>query len=119
MEKRQFLPIIMTNLGKSIEIFPTYSNFIPISQTDPEKFINNILKTEKSLNKKSYYLHYEPDRIINIEFKPESIIDLLETGWFEKFISYLLSGSSSSENIKGRANRAKEVIKLKEENCNE
>ena len=94
MEKRQFLPIIMTNLGKSIEIFPTYSNFIPISQTDPEKFINNILKTEKSLNKKSYYLHYEPDRIINIEFKPESIIDLLETGWFEKFISYLKENPS-------------------------
>ena len=33
----------------------------------------------------------------------------------EKFISYLLSGSSSSDNIKGRINRAKEVIRFIEE----
>ena len=33
----------------------------------------------------------------------------------DKFISYLLSGSSSSDNIKGRINRAKEVIKFIEE----
>lgn len=33
----------------------------------------------------------------------------------EKFISYLLSGSSSSDNIKGRINRTKEVIKFIEE----
>lgn len=37
----------------------------------------------------------------------------------EKFISYLLSGSSSSDNIKGRIKRAKEVIKLCGANCNE
>ena len=33
----------------------------------------------------------------------------------EEFISYLLSGSSSSDNIKGRINRAKEVIRFIEE----
>ena len=33
----------------------------------------------------------------------------------EKFVSYLLSGSSSSDNIKGRINRAKEVIRFIEE----
>lgn len=37
----------------------------------------------------------------------------------EDFISYLQSGSSSSENIKGRIKRAKEVIKMSEENCHE
>ena len=37
----------------------------------------------------------------------------------EEFVSYLLSGSSSSDNIKGRINRAKEIIKLHEDNCDE
>lgn len=37
----------------------------------------------------------------------------------EEFVSYLLSGSSSSDNIKGRIKRAKEVIKFQEEICNE
>lgn len=35
------------------------------------------------------------------------------------FVSYLQSGSSSSENIKGRLGRAKEVLKVAGENCNE
>lgn len=36
----------------------------------------------------------------------------------EEFISYLRSGSSSSDNIKGRIKRAKEVLKLNEESYN-
>lgn len=35
------------------------------------------------------------------------------------FISFLLSGSSSSDNIKGRINRAKEIIRFVGENCDE
>lgn len=35
------------------------------------------------------------------------------------FISYLQSGSSSSENIRGRLSRAKDIIKVSEENCDE
>lgn len=37
----------------------------------------------------------------------------------QEFVSYLLSGSSSRENIKGRIKRAKEVLNLHEENYNE
>lgn len=50
-----------------------------------------------------------------VEFK-------IETTSFEElkndniFVSYLMSGSSSSDNIKGRINRAKEIIKVIEEN---
>lgn len=37
----------------------------------------------------------------------------------EIFVSYLLSGSSSSDNIKGRINRARNVVRISKENCNE
>lgn len=37
----------------------------------------------------------------------------------ETFVSYLLSGSSSSDNIKGRINRARKVVKICKESCNE
>ena len=37
----------------------------------------------------------------------------------ETFVSYLLSGSSSSDNIKGRISRAREVVKIYKESCNE
>ena len=53
------------------------------------------------------------------------ITDKIDKTSFEKlkddelFISFLLSGSSSSDNIKGRIKRAKEIIRLSEESCNE
>lgn len=59
---------------------------------------------------------FEKGQLLTKKIEPSSF-EVLKND--EKFISYLLSGSSSSENIKGRVNRAKEVIKLKEENCNE
>lgn len=37
----------------------------------------------------------------------------------EMFVSFLQSGSSSSENIKGRLGRAKEVLRITGENCDE
>ena len=37
----------------------------------------------------------------------------------DEFLSYLQSGSSSSENIKGRISRAKELVKLIGEDCDE
>lgn len=55
----------------------------------------------------------------------KTITSKIESNSFEclksddEFVSYLLSGSSSSDNIKGRIRRAKEVIKMQEENWNE
>ena len=52
----------------------------------------------------------------------KTITSKIESNSFEclksddEFVSYLLSGSSSSDNIKGRIRRAKEVIKMQEEN---
>lgn len=52
------------------------------------------------------------------------LADIIDKTSFERlkedkvFISYLLSGSSSSDNIKGRIKRAKEVIRLSKESCN-
>lgn len=62
------------------------------------------------------YKAFEANELLYNKIEPSSV-ELLKKD--EKFISYLLSGSSSSENIKGRINRAKEVIILMGENCNE
>lgn len=43
--KLKYLPIIMTDLNKSVDIFPYYNNFIPNSNTSPEDFISAIVKS--------------------------------------------------------------------------
>lgn len=59
---------------------------------------------------------FENQTLLNLKVEPSSFEFLKKD---EKFISYLLSGSSSSDNIKGRIERAKEIIKLSEASQNE
>ena len=88
-DKRRFLPIIMTDLGKSIDIYPYYDNLLPENETTPEDFIKNIIKQVEKVEKKDTYLQYEPERIVNISFSHEQLSHLLEKNWFEELYSYL------------------------------
>ena len=87
--KRKFLPIIMTDLGKSIDIYPYYENLIPGKDDTPEDFVKNIIKQIERVEKKDTYLQYEPERIVNISFTHEQFVELLERGWFEELSTYL------------------------------
>ena len=87
--KRKFLPLIMNDLGKSIEIFPYYDEFIPHKDTEPEDFIKKIIKSVEKTEKKDTYLQCNPERIVNISLSHEEIIELYSTNWFEKLYDYM------------------------------
>lgn len=87
--KLKYLPLIMADFGKSIEIFPTYSNFTPNKDTEIEDFVQNIVKNAEKMDKKDDYFQSSPDRIINISFSHKEISLLLENKWFEKLSTYL------------------------------
>lgn len=59
--------------------------------------------------------NFTDQKIITSKIDPTSFEYLKND---EEFVSYLQSGSSSRDNIKGRIKRAKEVLKLHGENCN-
>lgn len=87
--KLKFLPLIMNDLGKSIDIFPCYDNFIPEKNEEPSDFINKILKQVEKIDKKDVYCQLQPERIINISLTHEKYIELQEVKWFEKLSDYL------------------------------
>lgn len=97
-----------------------FSSFIKACSLLDEKafFRNN--KFSKTLFESVFVATTRPsyDRHELVKNKIDAItFDSLKND--EEFVSYLLSGSSSSDNIKGRINRAKEIIKLHEDNCDE
>ena len=87
--KLKYLPIIMTDLNKSVDIFPYYNNFIPNSNTSPEDFISAIVKSVEKIEKKDPHFQLNVDRIVNINLSHENIINLTENKWFEKLDEYL------------------------------
>jgi len=87
--KDSYLPLIMTDLGKSVEIFPYYDEFIPNSEISPEDFCNSIKKAVGKAQKKSPYIQMEPNRVIVISLEYNQIIPLIESKWLEKLDEYL------------------------------
>lgn len=90
-QKRKFLPILMSDLGKNVEIFPYYSNLVPDPKSTPQEFLDNIIRTVEKVERKDTYVQMQPDRIVNISLDHKIIPLLTESGWFDKLADYLLA----------------------------
>ncbi len=87
--KRCFLPILMSDLGKNVDIYPSYDEFIPDSDILPEEFLWNIEKSVLKVEKKDTHLQLDADRIILIAITPEKAFELTNSKWFDKLEKYL------------------------------
>lgn len=83
-KKLTYLPIIMSDLGKSIEIYPKYVDFIPDISESPKDYIERICKAVSHKEKNSSFYQINPDRILTIEFSHEKVIELLQSKWLER-----------------------------------
>ncbi len=107
-----YLPLLMSDLGKSVEIFPYYPEFIPQANTEPEEFISLISKCVSKAQKKSQYIQMEPNRVIVISMECEQIMPLIESKWFDKLQNYLLEQNNKIILSTPSAYRKEEVVKL-------
>lgn len=87
--KLQFLPIIMTDLNKTVDIFPYFDEFLPSKDITPEEFLNKIIKKVEKIIRKDNHFQLDVDRIININLSHKNILELLESKWFENFFQYV------------------------------
>lgn len=89
LQKRKYLPIIMSDLDKSVEIFPYYDSFIPDTNISPKIYIQELVRNIEKTVKKDTYIQMQPDRVVNINLNHEKLAELVETNWFEQLSTYL------------------------------
>lgn len=87
--KRNYLYYIMNDLGKSVQLFPHYREFIPDSETPCELFAKNIIKSIEKTERMDEYFQITPDKIVVLSMNFNDVQKLIETKWFEKFDEYL------------------------------
>lgn len=87
--KQKYLPIVVSDLSKSIDILPYYDDLKPNKETTPKEFIDNITKTIHKIETKDQYFQFEPERIVTICFTQDEIVNLINSKWFEKLLDYL------------------------------
>lgn len=112
-QKRKYLPLIMSEMGKSIEIFPTYENLAPSKDITPEEFVEKIVQTVEKIERKDTYVQIEPERIVSFNLNHELLEELNEVKWFDKLNEYLLQNENCRVKTTIPSNyRKKSVIKV-------
>ena len=87
--KRNFLYNIMHDLGKTVEIFPYYNEFVPGPDMTCELFDRTITKAVEKVEKQDDYFQITPDKIVILSMNYQTLSQLIEVKWFEKFSDYL------------------------------
>lgn len=83
-EKQKFVPLIMSDKGKTISILPLYQEFKPEIQDDPRDYLNLISKKIAKSSKNSPKPLKECIKGLNIQFTHEEFQSLLGSGYLEK-----------------------------------
>ena len=92
--KRNYLYYIMNDLGKTVELFPYYNDFIPEHDTSCDDFTRNIIKAVEKTERQNEYYQINPDKIIVLNLNFAQIKTLMDAKWFEQLDSYLVSSAS-------------------------
>lgn len=83
-EKQKFVPLIMSDKGKTISILPLYQEFKPEIQDDPRDYLNLISKKIAKSSKNAPKPLKECVKGLDIQFTHEEFQSLLRSGYLEK-----------------------------------
>lgn len=83
-EKQKFVPLIMSDKGKTISILPLYQEFKPEIQDAPRDYLNLISKKIAKSSKNAPKPLKECVKGLDIQFTHEEFQSLLRSGYLEK-----------------------------------
>ena len=91
-EKNMFIPLIMSDKGKSLVILPVENALKPSPNLTVSDFLSAIDSSVKKSRRNAEENIRSQDKIITVQFSHREIMELLEAGWFEH-----LSGEIENE----------------------
>lgn len=82
--KQYYLPIIMSDRGKSIDILPVFRNMKPQKESTPGEYLSCVQKKIAKAVKNDKYASVAEERFVSVMLNHADLKNLLETGWMEK-----------------------------------
>lgn len=79
--KRMYLPVIMTDRGKSIDIIPLYRKLKPSEEIPAEEYLSSMLAAVKKNVRGDNYDNTVNERYVDVQFTHEEFRDLLKSGY--------------------------------------
>lgn len=83
-EKQKYIPLIMSDKGKTLSVLPISQEFKPNLSDSPKEYLNEIIKKIQKVSKNSNALIRDVQKAVNVQFSHEEFSQLLKSGFFEK-----------------------------------
>lgn len=83
-EKQKYIPLIMSDKGKTLSVLPVSQEFKPNLSDSPKEYLNEIIKKIRKVSKTSNTLIKDVQKAVNVQFSHEEFSQLLKSGFFEK-----------------------------------
>lgn len=100
-QNARYLPLIVSEQGKSIKVLPSYRNLAPVIDKDisPESFINSLIKQIEKTTKEDTHCAYTDERVISINVEAETMEKLISSNWISDFFEATKGEFSKKVNI--------------------
>lgn len=83
-DKRKFLPLIISEQGKSLAVLPVNREFIPNPIVAPREYLRNLFDTVHYLTKDDEYNALTDERVVVIKIDEMQFAKLYDSKWLEK-----------------------------------
>lgn len=89
--KQLFLPVVMSDRGKTTTVLPVYNEFTVNKDESAKDYFTRILNSFEKLRSLESHLEENPDsspeRVIAIPFNDTTIAPFLDSSWFQEFFA--------------------------------
>ena len=86
-EKQFYLPLLVTEQGKSLNVLSVSREFIPNMLIAPREYLRNLFDTVNYLTKDDMYSSFTDERLVAIKIDENQFKKLYESKWLERLFS--------------------------------
>lgn len=97
-EKQNYLPLLVAEQGKSVNVLPVSREFIPNMLIAPKEYLRNLFDTVNYLTKDDSYNFLTEERLVTIKIDETQFKKLYETKWLSKL--FTCASENFSDSIK-------------------
>ena len=98
-ERQSYLPLLVTEQGKSLTVLAVSREFIPNMLIAPREYLRNLFDTINYLTKDDAFSLLTEERVVAIKIDESQFMKLYESKWFEKLFAVAEENFSESVRI--------------------
>ncbi len=82
-DSRYYLPQIVYDQGRNINVFPVYKEYVPDGSVSPDEYLSTLFSKIYEATQNDKYEYTVDERVVSINIEEELFEELIKSGWME------------------------------------